>query len=83
MAPCYIQHVAEWVGNIAAAKEEDWEYDLPQLTGGIATVAVSLDGAMIPMADSDGWREAMVGTLSFYGHEGERQHTRYLVAAPE
>jgi hypothetical protein len=38
---------------------------------------------MIPMADSDGWREAMVGTLSFYDYEGERQHTLYLAAAPE
>jgi hypothetical protein len=35
------------------------------------------------MADSDGWREAMVGTLSFYDHEGERQHSIYLAAAPE
>ena len=38
----------------------------------IATVVVSLDGAMIPMADSEGYREAMVGTLSFYDPEGER-----------
>jgi hypothetical protein len=83
VATSYIQHVAEWVGSLAAAKEEDWEYDLPRLAGGIATVAVSLDGAMIPMADSDGWREAMVGTLSFYDHAGERQHTLYLAAEPE
>ena len=83
VATSYIQHVAEWVGTIAEAKEEDWEYALPPLTGGIATVAVSLDGAMIPMADSAGYREAMVGTLSFYDHEGERRHTIYLAAAPE
>jgi hypothetical protein len=83
VATSYIQHVAEWVGPIAAAKEEDWEYDLPRLAGGIATVVVSLDGAMIPMADSDGCREAMVGTVSFYNHDGERQHTLYLAAAPE
>jgi hypothetical protein len=78
VARSYIQHVAEWVGNIAAAKEEDWAYDLPRLDAGIATVVVSLDGAMIPMADSDGYREAMVGALSFYNHDGERQHTIYL-----
>jgi hypothetical protein len=83
IATSYIQHVAEWVGDIAAAKEEDWEYQPPRLAGGIATVVASLDGAMIPMADSDGWREAMVGTLSFYDHDGERQHTLYLAAAPE
>jgi hypothetical protein len=83
VAASYIQNVAEWVGTIAAAKEEDWEYAMPALERPITTVVISLDGAMIPMADSAGWREAMVGTLSFYDHEGERQHTVYLAAAPE
>lgn len=83
VAASYIQNVAEWVGNIAAAKEEDWEYEMPALDAPIATVVVSLDGAMIPMADSAGWREAMVGALSFYDGEGERLHTVYLAAAPE
>ena len=83
VAASYIQNVAEWVGTIAAAKEEDWEYEMPALERPITTVVISLDGAMIPMADSAGWREAMVGTLSFYDHEGERQHTIYLAAAPE
>ena len=82
VAKSYIQHVAEWVGSIATAKEEDWEYALPKLGASIETVVVSLDGAMIPMADSEGYREAMVGTLSFYDLEGERQHTIYLAAAP-
>jgi hypothetical protein len=31
----------------------------------------------------DGWRETMVGTLSFYNGAGERQHTIYLAATPE
>jgi hypothetical protein len=83
VAKSYIQHVAEWVGSIATAKEEDWEYELPKLGASIDTVVVSLDGAMIPMADSEGYREAMVGTLSFYDGEGERAHTIYLAAAPE
>ena len=83
IATSYIQNVAEWVGTIATAKEEDWEYAMPALETPIATVVVSLDGAMIPMVDSAGYREAMVGTLSFYDGEGERQHTIYLAAAPE
>jgi len=83
VAASYIQNVAEWVGSIAEAKEEDWDYALPPLAGGIATIAISLGGAMIPMADSAGWREAMVGTLSFDDHEGERRHTIHLAAAPE
>nr|CAA6821882.1 MAG: Unknown protein [uncultured Thiotrichaceae bacterium] len=32
---------------------------------------------------NDGWREAMVGTLSLYNSEGQRQHTTYFGAAPE
>ncbi|MBL8407296.1 MAG: ISKra4 family transposase [Candidatus Accumulibacter sp.] len=83
VAASYIQNVAEWVGTIATATEEDWAYAMPALDAPIATVVVSLDGAMIPMADSAGYREAMVGTLSFYDPEGERQHTIYLAAAPE
>jgi hypothetical protein len=83
VATSYIQNVADWVGSIATAKEETWEYALPQLDAPVATVVVSLDGAMIPMADSVGYREAMAGTLSFYDREGERQHTLYLAAAPE
>jgi hypothetical protein len=83
VATSYIQNVADWVGSIATAKEETWEYALPPLEEPIATVVVSLDGAMIPMADSPGYREAMAGALSFYDHEGERRHTIYLAAAPE
>ncbi|NEV64918.1 ISKra4 family transposase [Thiorhodococcus minor] len=83
VARSYLQNVAEWVGSIAMAKEEDWAYAMPALEPPIETVVVSLDGAMIPMADSEGYREAMVGTLSFYDPEGERQHTLYLAAAPE
>jgi len=83
IATSYIQNVAEWVGTIATVKEEHWEYEMPALERPIATVVVSLDGAMVPMADSAGWREAMVGALSFYDGEGERRHTIYLAAAPE
>ena len=83
VAGSYIQNVAEWVGSIAMAKEEDWEYEMPALDSAIPTVVVGLDGAMMPMADSPGYREAMVGTLSFYDPEGKRRHTIYLAAAPE
>ena len=83
VATSYIQNVAEYVGSIATAKEETWEYALPPLDVPMAAIVISLDGAMIPMADSAGYREAMAGALSFYDHDGERQHTIYLAAAPE
>ena len=79
----YIQNVAEWVGNIASAREDVWAYELPKLDKTITTIVISLDGAMIPMVDSAGYREAMAGALSLYDAQGERQHTIYLAAAPE
>ena len=42
----------------------------------------SLDGAQV-LTVNDGWREAMVGTISLYDCDGERQHTTYFGAAPE
>ena len=83
VATSYIQNVAEWVGGIAGAKEERWEYELPALQSAITAIVIGLDGAMIPIADSPGSREAMVGALSLYDSQDERQHTVYLAAAPE
>ena len=78
----YLQKVSDWVGSIAQAKEEHWEYATPQLNEAITTVALSLDGAYMLMRE-DGWREAMVGNISLYDVNGERQHTIYIGEAPE
>jgi hypothetical protein len=79
---CLVQDVADAVAAVALAKEEDWSYHLPKLEVPPVTVALSLDGTCALMCE-DGWREAMVGTIGFYDHEGERQHTIYLAATPE
>ena len=79
---CLIQDVADAVAAAALAKEEDWSYTLPKFEEPPATVAISLDGTCLLMGE-DGWRESMVGTLSFYDRDGERQHTVYLAATPE
>jgi hypothetical protein len=79
---CLIQDVADAVAAAVLAKEEDWGYTLPKFEEPPSTVTVSLDGTCLLMVE-DGWRETMVGTLSFYDREGERQHTIYLAATPE
>jgi len=79
---CLIQDVADAVAAVAMAKEEDWSYTLPRFETPPATVAISLDGTCMLMGET-GWRQTMVGTLSFYDDEGERQHTIYLAATPE
>ena len=82
IAHSYLQDVSDWVGGIAQAKEELWEYAIPPLNEAITTVVVSLDGAYVLMRD-DGYREAMVGNISLYDVTGERLHTVYIGEAPE
>ena len=82
MARSYLQNVAEAVGAIAQAKEETWQYETPTLEVAVKTVAVGLDGTCLLLCQ-DGYREAMVGTVSLYDAQGERQHSVYLGASPE
>ena len=77
-----LQNIADCVGAIVAAKEQSWTYDTPKLDQAISCVACSLDGAML-LTVNDGWRETMVGALSLYDCDGERQHTTYFGAAPQ
>ena len=62
---------------MALAKEEDWEYELPEFEEPPATMTIGLDGTCMLLAE-DGWREAMVGTIGFYDSDGERRHTIYI-----
>jgi hypothetical protein len=78
----YLQAVSDWVGSIAEAKEEAWTYEIPKLDCAIKTIVLSLDGAFVLMRE-EGYREAMVGNISLYNQEGERQHTIYIGEAPE
>jgi hypothetical protein len=79
---CLIQDVADAVAAAVLVKEEDWSYTLPRFEEPPSTVGGGLDGTCLLMGE-DGWRETMVGTLSFYDREGERLHTVYLAATPE
>jgi hypothetical protein len=79
---CLVQDVADAVATVALAKDEVWTYHLPKVEIPPTTVALSLDGTCMLMCE-DGWRETMVGTISFYDRDGERQHTIYLAATPE
>ena len=82
VAVSYIQRLSEAVSSIIEAKEESWNYVPPKMETEITTVAVGLDGTCMLLCEG-GWREAMVGTISLYDSEGERQHTIYIGATPE
>jgi|SRR5271166_344988 len=79
---CYIQCIAETVGEYAKAVEVGMDYEIPPQEERVAAIGVSLDGTCMYMKD-EGWREAMAGTLSLYNAAGDRLHTIYLGAAPE
>jgi len=70
IAHSYLQDVSDWVGGIAQAKEELWEYAIPPLDEAITTIVVSLDGAYVLMRE-EGYREAMVGNISLYDVTGQ------------
>ena len=63
-------------------KEEQWSYPVPELQADVITIGIGIDGTCLLMCQ-DGWREAMVGTISLYDHAGERLHTTYIGATPE
>lgn len=57
----YVQNMADWVGSIAQAKEQDWTYTLPECEDAVSTIVLSLDGrlpidARRRLARSDGGR---------------------------
>ncbi len=82
VARCFVQDVTDAVSAVALAKEEDWEYTLPEPEEPTSTITIGIDGTCLLMCE-DGWRETMVGTIGFYDDKGGRQHTIYLGATPE
>jgi len=77
-----IQRLADAVGSVAQAKEEQWHYATPELVGPVRTIGIGLDGTCLLLVE-EGYRQAMVGTVSLYDCEGERLHTIYVAATPE
>jgi hypothetical protein len=78
----YCKMLGDAVGTFATAKEEAWNYELPEFDRPVASAAVGVDGTCMLLLD-DGWRLAMTGTIALYDSEGERLHTIYLGATPE
>lgn len=82
---CYVQDIAALVAEAVESKQQSVRFDNageepdPQE---VKTIAVGLDGACMMFCEQ-GYRQAMVGTISFYDAGGERLHTHYVAAAPE
>jgi hypothetical protein len=78
---CYLQDTAEAVAAIAQDKQPIWKYaDAVEQTE-VAFISLSIDGTCVLYCE-EGWRTAMVGTLSLYDALGERLQTIYVGAPP-
>jgi len=76
----YIQDISDAVGIVVASKP--WKYTTGVEPSEVSSVGVSLDGTCM-LLRNDGWREAMVGSISLYDEDGERLHTSYFAQSPE
>jgi hypothetical protein len=81
ISPTYVQQISEAVGELAE-KRATWQYQPKVEEEKVSTIGVSLDGTCVLMRE-DGWRQAMVGSISFYDSEGERLESVYVAEAPE
>jgi hypothetical protein len=78
----YIQNISDAVAQIISDKHCNWNYIIPVEPEVVKTIGISLDGTCMYIV-KDGWRQAMVGTISLYNKEGVRLYTHYTASAPE
>ena len=76
----YIQNISNAVEKVASSKP--WKYNTGIAPSEVSSIGISLDGACM-LLRQDGWRVAMVGSISLYDGEGERLHTTYTAQSPE
>ena len=76
----YIQDISRAVGEVASVKS--WKYTTGISSSEVSSIGISMDGTCMLLRE-EGWRQAMVGSITLYDAEGERMHTTYLAHAPE
>jgi len=77
----YIQNLSDAVGEFVSSRPS-WTYSIPVAPCEVSTVGLSLDGTCM-LIRGDGYRQAMVGSISLYNSYGERLYTRYTSLPPE
>jgi hypothetical protein len=77
----YIQSLSQSIGGLMAEKK-NWTYDIDISDECVKTISLSLDGTSMLLCN-EGYRMAMVGSISLYDFDGERLYTRYTALPPE
>ena len=78
----FITCLSNDVGKLIEQQESNWSYALPPQALKAKVVSIGRDGTTMYIR-SDGYRETMNGTISFYDDQGNRLHTIYMAQAPE
>jgi hypothetical protein len=76
----YIQNISQAVGEVAASRS--WKYTAGVPSSEVSSIGFSLDGTCMLLRE-EGWRQAMVGSISLYNVDGERIHSTYIAQSPE
>jgi hypothetical protein len=79
---CYLQNLTQDVHEIIASKGQNWRYSDPLQNQYVDTISVGIDGTCVLFCE-EGYRHAMVGTISLYDILGNRLHTTYVGKEPE
>jgi len=77
----YIQSLSQSIGSLIAEKK-NWNYSIEVPEEKVSSIGISLDGTCMLLCN-DGYRQAMVGSISLYDSDGERLYTRYTALPPE
>jgi hypothetical protein len=78
---CCIQDINDAVGKIVSSRP-NWSYAIPVEPSNVTSVGISLDGTCM-LISGEGYRQAMVGSISLYDSDGERLYSRYTGMSPE
>jgi hypothetical protein len=78
----FIQDISEAVAGTIQKKLEYWKFTVPVEEKDVASIGISLDGTCMYIV-CDGYRVAMVGSISLYDKDGERLYTQYVASSPE
>jgi len=82
LSDTYLRELGDHVGRLARDRVGGWHLEGPPLAAPVATIATGVDGTTMPIV-SEGYKEAMCGTIALYEADGTRLHTEYLGTMPE
>lgn len=82
VARSYLQNITEAVGTVVSLTEDSWEYKPEILEKKVKTVSIGMDATCMLLC-KDGYKHAVVGTISLYDRQGDRLHTTYAATPPE